>query len=229
MQSNSSYHMMVAIPLSFGCKCASFAGIWTSSTGMTIGSRTPTTSPASAPTCALTHFSRITSNALIFFDAATPSLRLSLWSLKTCRTFAALASLTSFLGNLTAPPRPPRLCPSRTLTTKPTPHPILPSLPPAKQDHSILLTGLWLSATWFDLPLLPGDACTTQNSPTLRNQLLTLIGLFMGSTVGISYLRFGLSVFPSTSHYVQTLLSMDALSSLNSTPPHRSHVAEWLM
>ncbi len=30
----------------------------------------------------------------------------------------------------------------------------------------------------------------------------------------------GLLVFPSTSHSVPTLLSMDALSSLNSTPPH---------
>jgi hypothetical protein len=179
---------MVAIPLSFGCKCASCAGIWTSSTGMTIGSRTPTTSPASAPTCASTHFSRITSNALIFFDAAIPLLCLSLWSLKTCRTFVALASLTSFSRNLMTPPCPPRLCPSRTLPTKPTWHLIPPSLPTAKQDHSILLTGLWLSATQSDLTLLPGDACTTQNSPTLQNQLLTLIRLFMGSTVGISYL-----------------------------------------
>ncbi len=53
-----------------------------------------------------------------------------------------------------------------------------------------------------------------------KNQSLTLIGLFMGSTVGISYLRFGLMVFPSTSSSVPTLLSTDALSSLNSTPPH---------
>jgi hypothetical protein len=190
---------------------------------MTIGSQTLTISPVLVRTCASTHFSRITSNALIFFDAATPLLHLSLWSLKTCRIFAALASPTSSPRNPTTLPQPPQLRPSRTPTTTPTRLQNPPSLPLLRQDHSTLLTGLLLLA----LSNIPAshdvgisNACTTQISPLLPNRSLTSIGLFMGSTVGILYLRFGPSVFPSTLHFQPTLLSMDALSSWNSPPPH---------
>jgi len=156
----------------------------------------------------LTHFSRITSSAPIFFYAATPSLHLSLWGPKTCPTFVALASPISFPWNPTPLPHPPRLSPSRTPTTMPTQHPTLPSLPLSRQDHSILLTGLLLSA----LSNIPAshdigisNACTTQISHSLQNQLLTSIGLCMGSTVGILYLRFGPSVFHSTLYFQLTL------------------------
>ncbi len=239
-QSNSSYHTMVAIPLSFGCKCASCAGIWTSSTGMIIGSQTPTTSPILAPTCASTHISKITSKTLIFFNAATPLFYLSLWNPKTCRIFAAVASLIPSPRNWTPLLNLPGLHPTMTPTTVPTRHltppslllakqdsrifltwlPNLPSLPSSIQNHSTLLTGQLLLATQSNLTLLPGDACTTQNSPMLQNQSLTLTGLFMGSTVDILYLPFGLLVFPSILHFQPTLLSTEALSSLNSTPPH---------
>jgi hypothetical protein len=144
---------------------------------------------------------------------------------------------------------PPRLCPTRTPTTMPTQHltppssplakqdlgilltwlPNPPSLPSSRQDHSILLTGPLLLATQSNLTLLPGDACTTQNSPMLQNQSLTLTWLFMGSTEGILYLPFGLLVFPSTLHFQPTLLSMDALSSLNSTSPHLQSYLGYLL
>ena len=214
---------MVAIPLSFGCKCASCAGIWISSTGTTIGSPTPTTSPASARTCASTHFSRITSSALIFFDAATPSLHLSLWSPKICPTSAALASHAFFPRNQTPLPRLSRLCPSRTPAPTPTRHPTPPSSPSSRQDHSTLLIGLLLSA----LSNIPAshdsgisDACTIRTSHSLQNRSPTLIGLYTGSTMGILYLQFDPSAFHSTLHFQPTPLSMDAPSSQNSLQPH---------
>jgi hypothetical protein len=188
MRSNSSYLTMVAIPLTFCCKCASCAGIWILSTGMTIGSPTPTISPASARTCASTHFSRITSSALFFFDAATPSLHLSLWSPKTCPTSAALASPAYFPRNPTPLPRLSRLCPSRTPTTMPTRHPTPPSSPSSRQDHSTSLIGPLLSAlsnihASHDVGI--SDAYTIRISHSLRNRSPTLIGLCTGSTVGI--------------------------------------------
>ena len=98
-----------------------------------------------------------------------------------------------------------------------------PSSPSSRQDHSTLLTGLLLLAL-SNIPASQdvgiSNACTTHISPSLPKQSLTSIGLSMGSTVGILYLRFGPSVFPSTLHFQPTLSSMDALSSRNSPPPH---------
>ena len=214
---------MVAIPLSFGCKCALCAGIWISSTGMTIGSPTPTISPALVRTCASTHFSRITSSAPVFFDAATPWLHLSLWNPKTCPTSAALASPTHFPWNPTPHPRQQRLCPSQTPTATPTRHPTPPSSPSSRQDHSTSLTGLLLSALSNILAshdVGTSDACTTQISHLPQNHSLTSIGLCMGSTVGILYHQLDLSAFHSTLHFRPTPLSMDAPSSQNSQQPH---------
>ena len=109
---------------------------------MTIGSQTPTISPVLARTCASTHFSRITSNALIFFDAATPLVTSLPMEPKNMPYFCGpcLPNILSTEPDNSSPTTGTLPIKDSKINTNPASEP--PSLPSAKQDHSIfLLTG----------------------------------------------------------------------------------------
>ena len=177
--------MTVKILLFSAFKCASCAGMWISSIATISTLPTQTISPISAPIYATIHY------FAIIFSASMQLNRITLLRQR--------CPLNRSICHITADPASQNSCLTQSLVLLLLWHQLTP-------DHSIWLIGPSLSdfQLFLQVRIFPSNRSTILICPPPPASSPTLIGLFMGLTVGILCIPFTTVAFPSASCWQQT-------------------------